>query len=259
VIAVPVGSRTFWLPRRGNSPDEYEDAFAADDASGRYAVADGASEGCFTGLWARLLVEDFVAQADCDASPWPAALPAVQARWDADVRARNLDWDADLSVEQGASAAFLGVVLAVSPRPPAEEGQDARADCYRWQAVAVGDTCLLHTRDQVLLRAFPLERSDQFNSRPRLVGARMSLDGVRQRQRTWSDGCGQPGDRLWAMTDALAKWCLLEHEAGGDPWHALEALLDAPPSEDPFAAWIEGLRDAGRLLNDDVTLLAMRL
>ena len=64
-----VGSRTFWLPRRGNNPDEYEDAFALDDASGRYALADGASEGCFTGLWARLLVEDFVSRAERGRQP----------------------------------------------------------------------------------------------------------------------------------------------------------------------------------------------
>ena len=111
----------------------------------------------------------------------------------------------------------------------------------------------------------------------------MPLGEVNKRQRLWSDGCGQAGDRLWAMTDALAKWCLVEHEAGRDPWHNMESLLGSPQSEDPFAAriddraapvslgdhagrtedpfvpWIEGLRDSGRLLNDDVTLLAMRL
>ena len=69
------GSRIFWLPRRGNKPDEYEDAFAVEDASGRYALADGASEGCFTGLWARLLVADFAAHPERDVSRWPSALP----------------------------------------------------------------------------------------------------------------------------------------------------------------------------------------
>lgn len=245
---MPVDSRTFWLPRRGNSPDEYEDAFALDEASARYALADGATEGCFTGLWARLLVEDFVSRAERDASRWPSSLPAVQGRWDTDVRARRLDWDADYWVEQGASAAFLGIVLAASPQVACQ-----------WQAVAVGDTCLMHTRDSVLLRAFPLERSDQFGNRPRLVGSRMPVGDARKRQRTWSDGCGQPGDRLWAMTDALAKWCLLEHEAGSDPWNELESLLGSPQTEDHFAAWVEGLRDSGRLLNDDVTLLAICL
>jgi hypothetical protein len=278
---MPAGSRAFWVPRRGNALDEYEDAFALDEASGRYAVADGATEGCFTGLWARLLVKAFVASAERDAGPWASLLPAVQERWDADVRSRNLDWDAEYWMEQGASAAFLGVVLEDSPLP-LEEGPGVRASC-RWRAVAVGDTCLFHTRDSVLLRAFPLDRSDQFNNRPPLAGSRMPVGEVRRRQRLWSDGCGQPGDRLWAMTDALAKWCLVEHEAGSDPWREMESLLALPQSEGPFAArndreaapvspaghagqgenpfvsWIEGLRESGRLLNDDVTLLAIRL
>ena len=240
-----VGSRAFWLPRRGNNPDEYEDAFALNDASGHYALADGASEGCFTGLWARLLVEDFVTSAEWDLSRWPSSLAAVQKRWDMDVRARKLDWDADYWVEKGAFAAFLGVVLT--------------QNVCQWQAVAVGDTCLFHTRNSALLRAFPLDHSDQFGSRPQLVGSRMPAVAAGQRQRLWSDGGGQSGDRLWAMTDSLAKWCLAEHETGGDPWRELESLLASPQEGDYFTPWIEGIRDSGRLLNDDVTLLAIPL
>jgi hypothetical protein len=245
-----VGSRAFWLPRRGNGPDEYEDAFAVDDASGHYALADGASEGCFTGLWARLLVEDFVSRAERDVSRWPSSLPAVQERWDMDVRARKLDWDADYWVEQGAFAAFLGVVLT------SVEANELHF-AFHWQAVAVGDTCLFQTRDSALLRAFPVEHSEVFGNRPPLVGSRMPAVAAGQRQRFWSDGCGQSGDRLWAMTDALAKSCLTEDEAGGDPWSELESLLAAPKEGDRFACWIESLRDSGRLLDDDVTLLAI--
>jgi hypothetical protein len=156
-----------------------------------------------------------------------------------------VDWDADYWVEKGAFAAFLGVVLT--------------QDVQQWQAVAVGDTCLFHTRNGALLRAFPLDRSDQFGNRPQLVGSRMPAAAARQRQRFWIDGCGQSGDRLWAMTDALARCCLTEHEAGGDPWCALESLLAGPQESNPFASWIECLRDAGHLLNDDVTFLAIQM
>ncbi len=139
-----IGSRAFCLPRRGNNLDEYEDAIALENASGRYALADGASEGCFTGLWARLLVKDFVSHAEVNISRWPSSLFAVQERWGKDVRARKLDWDADYWVEQGAFAAFLGLVLT------AAEAKEPQGFCT-WQAVAIGDTCLFHTRDSVLL------------------------------------------------------------------------------------------------------------
>jgi hypothetical protein len=277
-----VGSRAFWLPRRGNSPDEYEDAFALEDACGRYALADGASEGCFTGLWARLLVEDFVAHAEGDVGQWAFSLSAIQQRWDIDVRARKLDWDSDYWVEQGAFAAFLGIVLESSPLPPAVghhvpmvgrmgEGQGVRA-FYRWQAVAIGDTCLFHTRDGALLRAFPLEDSHQFNNAPKLVGARASAEEVLHRRLVWPDGRGQPGDRLWLMSDALAQWCLAEQETGRNPWRELECVLLPSPAcrtrQDGrgaggegslFAEWIEDLRSTRGLRNDDVTLLPILL
>ena len=37
------------LPKQGNTDAEYEDAWAADAAAGRFAVADGASETSFAG------------------------------------------------------------------------------------------------------------------------------------------------------------------------------------------------------------------
>jgi hypothetical protein len=238
--------RTFWLPRRGNSPAEYEDASAVDASAGRMAVADGATESCFARLWAGLLVEGFVESRDCPPQQWPAPLPALQQRWEADVSARKLRWAASRLVKRGDFAAFLGLALPVS----------CDADC-RWQAVAVGDTCLLHTRGPTLLRAFPLEHSRQFDNVPVLVGSRMSTEEVCKRQSLWLDGRGQPGDRLWIMTDALAQWCLAEHEAGRNPWSELESLLTPPECSDRFASWIEGLRDARGLHNDDVTLVAV--
>jgi hypothetical protein len=84
---------------------------------------------------------------------------------------------------------------------------------------------LFHTRNNVLLRAFPLEHSQQFNTVPQLLGARMTMEQVRMRRRVWSNGRGRADDRLWMMTDALAQWCLAEAEAGGNPWHELESLL----------------------------------
>ena len=55
----------YWLPKEGSREDEYEDAFApaqaADDAPSEFlcAVADGATETSFSGLWAQLLVEAY--------------------------------------------------------------------------------------------------------------------------------------------------------------------------------------------------------
>ena len=241
-----------------------------DATAGRYGVADGASEGCFTGHWARLLVERFVRGGEV--TSWLASLPALQEQWDTEVRDQDLPWYAETGVSQGACSTFLGLMLKDSPLPQAGEGSGVREAPCRWQAVAVGDTCLLHTRGGTLRRAFPLDRSEQFDNFPKLVGSRMPVDAVQARQTLWIDGCGQPGDRLWMMTDALAQFCLGAIEAGGNPWNELESLLaDDPNLPSPvsgrgaggegvlFTSWIETLRGAARLRNDDVTLLAIEL
>ncbi len=250
-------SQMFWLVRRGNDPAQCEDAWAADDSTGRYAVADGAAEGCFSRLWAGMLVQDFVRASGPGIDRWHDSLLPVQQRWDADVHSRVLRPSAKRAAREGAFATFLGIVLENSPLPLGE-GPGVRASC-RWQAVAVGDTCLVHTRGQVLLRCFPLDHATQFDNYPHLVGSRMPVEAVHERQRLWADGRGEPGDRLWAMTDALAQWCLAEQEGGGNPWATLEALLPSPDGQRDFAAWIEGLRNARQLKNDDVTLLTIEL
>ena len=245
---MPPQVHAFWLARRGNSPDQYEDAFAADVATGRYAVADGATESSFAGLWARLLVEEFVQDSGCDPDQWPARLSTLQERWYADVSGRSLPWYAEAGVAQGAFAAFLGVVLGVTA--------DAS---FCWQAVAVGDSCLFHTRGAALLGAFPLHQSGQFNNLPKLVGSRTSPAEICQKSTLWTDGNGRPGDRFWMMTDALAQWCLAEHEAGKNPWEEMDLLLAPPATQQRFTSWIEELRDGRGLQNDDVTLVVVNL
>src|SRR5579864_4709874 len=88
--------RNFCVPREGNGPSDCLDASAGDTQRGRFALADGASEGGpDSGRWARVLVEDFVRADDNAYLPSPAAgggtgggwsetLPALQARWKAE-------------------------------------------------------------------------------------------------------------------------------------------------------------------------------
>jgi hypothetical protein len=50
----------FHTHKRGSPPDEYEDAFAGTPATGRFAVADCASESSFAAAWAKLLVKVYI-------------------------------------------------------------------------------------------------------------------------------------------------------------------------------------------------------
>ena len=53
--------RSFLLPKAGHAYDECEDSIDGDPETGRFAVADGASESYAAGEWARLLTAAFVA------------------------------------------------------------------------------------------------------------------------------------------------------------------------------------------------------
>ena len=156
-----------------------------------------------------------------------------------------MPWYLEPGLAQGAFATFLGLVIADR----------------NWFALAVGDSCLFQVRQGQLIRVFPLMRAADFSNAPWLVGSRTSPIEVPHKNGLQQMGDCWPGDRLWLMTDALAQWFLIQAESGGKPWLALEPLVHAASEDaivqEAFAAWIEGLRAARQLRNDDVTLLAV--
>jgi hypothetical protein len=232
---------TFQLHKRGNAPEEFEDATAGDPDSGCFAVADGAAESSFATSWARLLVNAYVAD------PWYRRDPncwlaKLRQQWGNEVDGHELPWYAEEKRQQGAYATFLGVTF---------RNKGLR---QRWFAVAAGDCCLFQVGRSGLCTAFPLIRSDDFNCRPTLIGSRPeSLPALLQRL----SGRASPGDRFYLMTDALSQWFLREYEQGQQPWDSIDRIaVDSPNS---FTNWITELRDNRLLRNDDTTLLRVEL
>ena len=249
-----------WLPKAGNARDEYEDAcWPAGVGRGdgrapfRCAIADGATETSFAGCWAEALVAAFGA-GRFDAEGLPGALPALQRAWRERVGARPLPWYAEEKLRSGAFAAFLGLTIA-APAPGEAGGA--------WEAVAVGDSCLFALRGERLLGAFPLAAPEEFDRRPTLIASEPAGNGAIAASIERAGGAWESGDEFVLLTDALARWFLAAPELGGAPWTALRALTPGADGADAadadldegFAAWIAGLRRAGDLRNDDVTLL----
>jgi hypothetical protein len=239
----PLRWRALRLPKLGHTDEEYEDAWAADPASGRFAVADGASESSFAALWARLLTEGFLAaRRPRDLAGW---LDEARQGWSAAVMGLELPWYAEIKRDEGAFATLLGLRIR---RP-------TRSRAGRWQAVAVGDSCLVRVRNRRSVGTFPLRHSSNFGNQPALLGSRSRTVPPAQR----CSGSLQPGDRLFLMTDALAQWFMRSHEQGARPWEEMTPLLSSAQPEAAFASWIDGLRSGGVLHNDDVTLLSIEL
>jgi hypothetical protein len=237
--------QAFHLVKAGNTPAEYEDAFAVDASRARFAVADGATEASFAAAWARLLAEGFVA---ARRAPWRDLgwLAPARQRWSAEVDALPLPWYAEDKREQGAFATFLGMAF----RAPGPDGPGL------WRALAIGDSCLFRIRAGQPIRAFPLTHSEQFGSHPRLIGSR-SRGGEVGRSRDRTGGHWRGGDRFLLMTDALAQWCLRRNEQGAEPAAVVAALLAESDPQAAFAGWVEERRREDGMRNDDVTLLVI--
>jgi hypothetical protein len=244
----------FSLPKRGERVEDYEDASAADPARGRFAIADGAAGSSFSALWAKLLVDEFVATARPQPGPWKDWLPGVQDRWKTAIGNRpngqSSPWFVEDRIQQGAFAAFLGLVLDqyVNWRGTVKK---------RWQALAIGDSCLFQIRDSRLVCSVPMKRSRDFGNTPWLVGSRTVPDRKFNKLVVRQKGDWQSGDRIWLMTDALALWFLQQVETGRKAWKDLDNLVMAPEPKETFASWIEWLRKDHQIRNDDVTLMAV--
>ncbi|MEU4746791.1 hypothetical protein AB0G02_40925, partial [Actinosynnema sp. NPDC023658] len=124
----------------------------------------------------------------------------------------------------------------------------------RWDAAALGDSCLFHARGDRLLRAFPVESAEAFDNSPGLVNAFNRDHALLARHVRTASGVAEPGDGLFLCTDALAAWFLREAERGGRPWHVLSGFTRSGDPEG-FTAWLATARAEGMVRNDDVTVV----
>ena len=245
--------KTFWLPKRGNSAEEYEDALA--HSTHRFAVADGATESSFAERWAQALTSQFVASPPDhirnNSIPLEEWLRPLQKEWHKSIPWDRLPWYAEEKARGGAFAAFLGVEITPAPSRFRIMDLFRKRQGTRWHAFAVGDSNFFHIRNDSLTKAFPYEKSDQFNSRPLLLSSNPNRNQGVWKSISQAEGDCEPGDILILMTDALAAWFLKQHEAGKKPWSELLALN----TEEEFTIFIELLRNEAGLRNDDTTLL----
>lgn len=191
-------AKEFWLPKRGSTDAEYEDASSISDDRFRFAVADGATETSFSGIWARQLVRAFTNR-KLSIPIAPDELKPLQSRWEKIVHRHPLPWYAEEKASSGAFAAFVGLELT---------REDSGTGTVRnWRAIAAGDSCLIQIRGEEVI-SFPLSDFGSFSSRPNLLSSSAASNGIPKDlflQCTGSWGCD---DAFFLMTDALACWFL---------------------------------------------------
>lgn len=251
-----------WLQKDGNAPDEYEDAFFMPPYRSatfpkRFAVIDGATEAFESRRFALMLASQFgslrIGQPSDELldSLWGSACEdwrrfCDEAQRRGDEKGRPLTFLDEIGLRKGAAAAFCGLFLW---RPEWNHGA-------RWQAHAVGDCCVVHRRGE-RFSSFPLESPEEFTSTPDLVSSNPELNrSLADRLRT-VHGEYRDGDRFYLMSDALACWFLEEAGVDREPWQKLDRIGERPSGS--FTDLVTHERRAGRLKNDDVTLISLSI
>jgi serine/threonine protein phosphatase PrpC len=244
-------AHTFWMPKAGNRPDEYEDAFAHTPLKAGSmpeflcAVADGATETSFSGLWAQLLAAAFVERRLVGIEA--PALARLSDDWHSRIHAltqdKPLPWYAEEKLQSGAYSSLVGLYIA----PP-----------RYWRAVGVGDSCLFQLRRGRIIRAFPFKESAQFNNRPVLIATR--AEGNRAIAPAVVEGDWRHDDCFLLMTDALAQFFLAQRERLPRPqWNPLRDKFLRLRSQQAFDDMVTQLRQNQVCRNDDVTLVRVRV
>ena len=293
-------AQSFWLPKAGNTLDEYEDDYdfsynrrgwgrrqarptffarEREMKKPRFAVADGATESSYSGIWAHMLVRAYVARGPRTPKTFRKIVETGGQEWTQEIMVKPLPWYAEDKARRGSHTTFVGLSLIATEQQNRQGG--------RWTALAVGDSCLFQIRKDTLITRFPVERADEFGYHPRLLSTiaeknRSIWEQLKQIQRT---GEWLEGDTFLLMTDAVAQWFLAEAGRGAQPWQTLRQLvqipqlgLPSPPTEtglpaeptaktadyaqllgDRFQKWVNERRTRGMMNNDDVTLLLITI
>lgn len=243
-----IETRHFLTQKEDCAPAECEDAISINAASWRYALADGATEGYDARRWARRLVDGWT---EADPAPLSAqtfgAWVEAQGRWlHASWNDRPLPWYAEAKARQGSYAAFVGLQFR------------AVGATLRWQAIALGDSCLLQRRAGALVRALPISDAARFNSSPVLVPSLAALRETALSHLTLEEGLAERGDVFLLMSDAGAAWYLKLSEERRDLEREFDALL-AASNFDALLELFRRERLANKINNDDIAILRIAI
>jgi hypothetical protein len=255
--------QAYWVPKLGNSTDEYEDAFAYSSTDGTFAIADGATESSYADRWARDLVDSFVTkppEVNSAKTPFPDWLTPMQQRWRHGIDWENLPWFAEEKAKSGAFATFLGLTIydpdhmrkaSLLERAASLFRKHEQPLVWKWKAMAVGDSCLFQIREEKVIACFPISKAGDFNSRPILLCSNPANNSGVWTEVKFEQGDCKSEDLFILATDAVAKWFLDQREAGGKPWEILLGIR----SQMEFQDMVARLRSEKAMRNDDATVL----
>lgn len=248
MTSLHISTRHFVLPKEGSGAEECEDAVAQSEDASRFAVADGATEAFDARRWAVRLAETWVGAESAPLTveefrPWLAEQGEwLRASWEG----RKLSWYAEEKRRAGSFAAFVGLRL------------EERGRRVRWDAVALGDSCLVQTRGGRVETALPVSSHSEFNSAPPLVPSNESVRETALAKLVSAGGEAERGDVFLLMSDALSAWYLESLSKSDGRAAQFDSLLAASENE-ALAQLLRGERESKRMKDDDIAVIRVLL
>jgi hypothetical protein len=245
------------VQKQGNAPEDYEDAIASRSGDPEshdnvfplvVAVADGATESSFSKLWAELLVTEFVHEPFMTHEHMKRSVARCARLWSRIVRKKPLAWYAEEKVKMGAFSTLLGVQFLA----PNTDGLG------RWQAIALGDSCLFQIGREGPIIQFPMTAYEDFGSTPPLVSTDPAYNSRSWNELAYKEGIWTRDDFFLLMTDALSQWATREHPARS-VWEELLAMFLSDTGSSLLRDWVDRQRSSGTVRNDDITLALVRV
>ncbi|HAF29437.1 MAG TPA: hypothetical protein DCG75_10360 [Bacteroidales bacterium] len=241
------------IPKQGNSEQECEDCISIKATKEqnkklrlRVAIADGATESSFAKEWSNLLTKSF------DKFKLPLKetllnkLTDLRKKQEVLLKDIELPWYAQEKAENGAFSAFLGIRIDLVN--------------HNYEAIAIGDCCLFHIRNEVVIKQFPVMNSSEFGNNPYLISSKPNKNTDLVNYLIEEKGDLSKGDILFLMSDALAHWFMKNNELNEHPWNILLGLKGKTKEEKlKFNSWLTERRISKEIKNDDVVLAIIEL
>jgi hypothetical protein len=244
--------RSFTVAKAGNAEAENEDAYLCHssqlDGEFLLAVADGATDSLFSGIWARLLVKGIPTIMASRRSrkrlskAFRRWIHALQASWVEEVSTKSLPWYAEHKLATGAHAALIGVRVCVAETE------------LHWEALAVGDCNVFVVEDDELRVGMPIQKAEDFGMSPFLIGTTEAANARLRDFLVLDAGSAGSSAEFFVMSDALAHWFLAATERKQRPWRVLRKLS----SDVQFRRFVGRLRSRQWMRNDDTTIIMLR-
>src|SRR5438270_1274722 len=229
-----------------------EDAYGESIADGLFAVADGAGTTLFSNIWAKILVQSFLAVPLMSNHPfevdWWVRRAQEQYKQETPDPGK-MAWNALQKAQNQGSHSTLAT-LRVSK---------SEADRAQAELLVFGDSCILISKlDSEQVQTFPLDKPADFEQAPICVPSKLSIFNRYFHQCHVRHVELEPGNTVLLATDAVSKWVI--SAGGGRYTHAKDAFQELiTQTPDTWAAFITECRARGEMIDDDSTALFVTL